>query len=287
MLQEGMNSAAELNVSAAKIRTKTLPDAIATWCRTINGRLALQNGLRALCQVIGCDIAALTRYRLGAKQCEQSIIVDLCNPLNGDRPMRKAKAQHLLGDYQYCCMPGTTWFSSMFETGELPVIDDFQARRNLHEMIAIPLRVSDAVIDVLELHFHRPNDTERLNNLNQIIPILVGTWSERSVGLFEGSASIASLDKSDSGADPDVTILDINNAAGLTRIEYRCCTLLSKGYSLNVIEDEMNISKATARTHLRHIFAKTNCSSLAELTYRLVNEKTNQANNLRLLGGVS
>jgi len=69
------------------------------------------------------------------------------------------------------------------------------------------------------------------------------------------------------GAGP---ILSAENPARLSRAEYRVCLKLSRGRTLESAQCELGVTRATIRTHLRNIYAKTNTSCQSELINRLL-----------------
>ena len=69
---------------------------------------------------------------------------------------------------------------------------------------------------------------------------------------------------------PEEAILGISNPAKLSRAEFRVCLLLSRGLSIKGVTDELSLSEATVRSHLRSIYSKTEASGLPELVYRLL-----------------
>lgn len=66
------------------------------------------------------------------------------------------------------------------------------------------------------------------------------------------------------------SILSAENPARLSRAEYRVCLKLSRGRTLESVQFELGVTRATVRTHLRNIYAKTNTTSQPELISRLL-----------------
>jgi len=261
-------------------------DGVASWCSALNGKLPLRTGLRALLELVSGEVIALTRFRPESKQTGQSIIYDPCDRTLGIAPMSASQSALLLGNYLFKCQSGTAWLSSMMDADLNPRLVEFQQRRGFGELVVIPTHVSENIADVIEIHFQHANDNQRMAILKQLIPTLVSTWKDRNIGLFESSASIRQIEGVPC-IDSLAPIMSLENPFKLTRTEYRLCLLLSRGYSMRAIEDVVNISTSTGRTHLRHIYQKTGCVTLADLTYRLVDERNPQSTALSIAAMVS
>ena len=64
-------------------------------------------------------------------------------------------------------------------------------------------------------------------------------------------------------------LLGIENPAGLSRSEFRVCSLLKEGMTVNIIADNLSVGRATIRSHLSSIYSKTGASSQVELLHML------------------
>lgn len=80
-------------------------------------------------------------------------------------------------------------------------------------------------------------------------------------------------------ADPDPkgvpgsaapSILTSGNPAGLSKAEYRVCSLLVRGFGAKAISGSLGVSESTVRSHLRSIYSKTNTHGQRELMFRLL-----------------
>ena len=69
---------------------------------------------------------------------------------------------------------------------------------------------------------------------------------------------------------PRSPLLDTANPARLSRTEFRICLLLSQGLNLSSVGDELEVSPATLKAHIRRILLKTGARSFAELLARLI-----------------
>lgn len=76
-------------------------------------------------------------------------------------------------------------------------------------------------------------------------------------------------------------LLSVQNPARLSRNELRVCLLLSQLLSVDVVEKELGLTREAIRLHLRNIFQKTGCQSLAELTHKLLEPASRVTDNLQ------
>ncbi len=101
------------------------------------------------------------------------------------------------------------------------------------------------------------------------LPLLVVKLSQNTAapGPQQGAMLVA-LPAPELGESGTVDIL--TSLYGLTPTEARLATHTLRGSSLEQAARELGITEATARTHLRHIFAKTNTSRQGELVSALL-----------------
>lgn len=64
--------------------------------------------------------------------------------------------------------------------------------------------------------------------------------------------------------------LDLKHKYGLTKAETRIAKLLAEGHSLSAICEKLGVAQNTARTHLKHIFGKTDTHRQSSLVKLLV-----------------
>ena len=67
-----------------------------------------------------------------------------------------------------------------------------------------------------------------------------------------------------------MNLLGFENPARLSRAEYRICMLLQQGLANPAVMEQLNITQATLKTHLRHIYEKAGVENKAELIFRLL-----------------
>jgi len=78
----------------------------------------------------------------------------------------------------------------------------------------------------------------------------------------EAKALVVLVDPTTRPRPPEATLRDV---FGLTAAEARLAARLAAGEALEAIADDLNITKETARFHLKHVFAKTGVRRQAEL----------------------
>jgi DNA-binding CsgD family transcriptional regulator len=143
-------------------------------------------------------------------------------------------------------------------------ISDPQSRNSLdaliRQLIAIP-----AVDAIPDMH---PIVIRRGGKRPIIAKVLAVPAAARN--LFLGARAIFNLVPVEPKARPDALLL--SEAFGLTSAEARLAAALSDGTSLNAAAEELNISRLTARSQLKTVFAKTDThrqSQLVALVSRL------------------
>jgi len=85
----------------------------------------------------------------------------------------------------------------------------------------------------------------------------------RRIGAEQGDRRALAL--VDTGAPPSVRVDDLTAAFGLTPAEARLTAALARGGTVSSIAQAHGVSRATARTHLEAVFAKTGARSQAQL----------------------
>ncbi|MGB5865475.1 MAG: helix-turn-helix transcriptional regulator [Sulfitobacter sp.] len=120
--------------------------------------------------------------------------------------------------------------------------------------------------DVILFEFPRLADRSKVASLSAMAPALAAAWQMRQ------SEFVASLNHSQSRrqkigskSELDEDILGATNPYGLSRSEFRVCRLLASGLKPLLIAQELGVSIATVRTHLKNIYAKTGLSGQLEV----------------------
>jgi DNA-binding CsgD family transcriptional regulator len=129
--------------------------------------------------------------------------------------------------------------------------DTAQFRR----LIATAAERSDAAGGVMTIQ--RPVPRRRLNAL--VAPLTIeSAW-------FMGGGPVAIVFVADPDSAPSTAQDELRNLYRLTAAEAAVAMAISRGAGLQAAADELQISLSTARTHLQHVFEKTETRRQAEL----------------------
>lgn len=260
----------------------SIVEGIASWCSALSGKAPLRHGLRQIAESLDCHAIAMTRLRKDSSESITSVLVDVGCVNGRGAKLTKSFVKAVMGSYTCKAKSGTLWFASMLDRNIDPSLTEYQRVSGSKELVIIPLNDSERHVDLLELHFADKLDTDHLALLNMTVGTLVKTWSGRANGLF--ADAVLSKMPSPNALNTSLPILHIQNPARLSRCEYRVCLLISYGLQSEVIQEQLQISASTLRSHLRNIYAKTDCASIAELTYALLakSETTSQMPESRI-----
>jgi DNA-binding CsgD family transcriptional regulator len=257
--------------------------AVAQWCECLHGSDPLLRSLEVLGTGLNAEIVAVARYPQDGKSAARSVIWDR----KGDNQAgagKKCFARALIGTYFEAARPGSLWFRSTVETSGANELAEFHAMRQLRELAVIPLQASGKFIDTFEIHF-----SDRLRGQQQVVltslaPVLARTWRNRAEGLF--TEALLRVSRTTERAEIG-RILSAENPARLSRAEYRVSLLLSRGLSVQEVMAELCIRDSTMRSHLSSLYAKTNCSNLSELVFRLTSPDVPRTASMLRMGSAS
>ncbi len=149
-------------------------------------------------------------------------------------------------------------------------LSGIQRARGWNEIAIIPLLQTAKHLDVLEFHFASNSSNRHQLLLNMLAGTLSDTWQRRRPGLLT-EAMLARAAKEEESSNALIPLLSAENPSRLSRAEFRVCLLLSQGLSNEKVVEELEISLATLRTHLRNIYAKTGALGHSDLLYKLLN----------------
>ncbi|APE42021.1 hypothetical protein BOO69_00300 [Sulfitobacter alexandrii] len=148
---------------------------------------------------------------------------------------------------------------------------EWDPREDIINVVLIVLADRPGQLDVIEMIF------DSIPSLNpDIPPVLVSAalaeaWKMRAPGLITRITLSNIRSRSQSVQVPSSGILSGNNPCGLSRAEQRVCHMLVAGQKAKTIAEELDLSVATVRTHLRNIYSKTQTAGQVELI-ALVND---------------
>lgn len=254
-------------------------DGIASWCGGLHGSMSLTEALGALAGALGADAAAIGRHSRGDEKCRLVAAFDARADDNSVDTIRRCYAPDVLGQFYNKVKISTLWFmADHVDDGEWSAtkgLGHWCAQRGVHDIVVISLTANVQNHDYIEFHFRKPLLRVDQGEVKNIVPTLVRSWAGRKTGLVTQSQMDERMVRARARAaegrlKPDAPILGTSNPAKLSRAEFRVCLLLSRGLSVKGVTDELGLSEATVRSHLRSIYSKTNTSGHAELLYRIL-----------------
>jgi DNA-binding CsgD family transcriptional regulator len=244
--------------------------AIAKWCEFLQGSSHASETLEVLAEAADVDVICVGRIQHDALQRTGGVVLDKASPALGTAKFDRTFAGDLLGSHTRSASPGTIWFGSMLGSDPNSTLSEIQRARGWNEIAIVPLLRTAKHLDVLEFHFRTDTGNRHQLLLNMLAGTLSDTWQRRRPGLLT-EAMLARAAKEDDAKNALVPLLSAENPARLSRAEFRVCLLLSQGLSNEKVVDELEISLATLRTHLRNIYAKTGALGHSDLLYKLLN----------------
>ncbi|WP_170311780.1 helix-turn-helix transcriptional regulator [Sulfitobacter sabulilitoris] len=227
--------------------------------------------MKLISEGLGAEAAALSRVLREDTGSSKSILFDRPGLRSAQSPLERSYGGALLGEFLTSAKIGSIWFKTQVDAEIDVALAEFHRRRNLREMVVIPLEAQDRTVDVLELHFEHDMTPSQVDIVTMLAATLTGTWKNRSLGLMAGAVVLHRARAAH--ATLDAPILSHQNPAGLSRAEYRVCVLMSRGLSVKSVRRELSISPSTLRTHLRHIYLKTSLSGQTELAHHLLTKR--------------
>lgn len=133
-------------------------------------------------------------------------------------------------------------------------------------VVLVALQAKGGVCDIAQFTFQKTDASNSINVLNTMAPALAVAWNNRRAGLATALAFGQSRTRRTTvEQDFSAPILGVENAYGLSRSEFRVCILLAAGLRPKTIANELGLSIATVRTHLRNIYAKTDMPGQVEV----------------------
>lgn len=256
------------SISASLIRS------IVAWCEALNGALPLDAALHELIRGLGAEAGLIVRTNL--HEMRQAVIAsaDVAPAAFAVRPLTRPFADGYFGRMLGSARSGTLWMASQHlddATGD-PALGSWQTARRMKEFLVLVLSAGGINRDHVELHFRDHLTPDMENALVALVPDMVRVWAGRQSGLIARAMDRhrAPEARRPSQIMPRQYLLSIDNPAQLSRAEFRVCLLLSRGLLVQAVARELHLSEPTIRTHLRNIYAKTECGSLAELVFRLM-----------------
>jgi DNA-binding CsgD family transcriptional regulator len=250
--------------------------AIVSWCEALNGAVPLQKALEELASGLGAEAGVIVRTQLNDPRPVRIAICDLAREPQV-RPLQRSFADAYFGPLIYRARAATVWQARAHAddaTGD-PSLAVWQAARRMKEFVVLILSSGPNTRDHVELHFRDFLSPDCEATIVAMLPDMVRVWSGRRVGLI--TRTIINHRPGEPLGFPGsarVKVLDSDNPMRLSRAEFRVCLLLSRGLMVQAVASALCLSEATIRTHLRSVYAKTDCGSLPELVFRLMDGRT-------------
>ena len=139
----------------------------------------------------------------------------------------------------------------------------------------IVLRRAPHETDLVQITFSRAPGAEIVALLRDLAVAAAEIWCRRKAGLIAGMIVEQSRKNRPRHIEiGNVAILGIENSFGLSRSEFRVCSLIGKGLKPAQIAQELDLSIATVRSHLRSIYAKTDLPGQIKVLHRLHQDGT-------------
>ncbi len=254
-------------------------DGIAGWCGGLHGSMPLQDALSSLAYGFDAQCSVLSRQLNSEDRARTVALFDYYSSLPDLARLGRSLAKDVLGYFYGQARGSTIWFLS-------DVLDDpnwrttktlahWRLDRDMREIVVMVLASNQQQTDYVEFHFGRSLERSEKLEFESLLPTIVRSWTGRKTGLVTKTRMDERLVRARNVVQADklkwdAPILGMSNPAGLSRAEFRVCLLLSRGLSVKGVTDELGLTEATVRTHLRSIYAKTDTSSMAELLYRIL-----------------
>ena len=250
--------------------------AVVSWCEALSGAVSLQTALSALVAGLGAEAGVIVRTQMNDPRPVRIAQADLARGTR-IRPLNRCFADAYFGPLIYRARAATIWQAHAHAddaTGD-PSLAEWQALRRMKEFVVLVLSSGPQTRDHIELHFREPLSHAIESTISCMLPDMVRVWASRRVGLITRTIiNHRSTASEDFYASVRVKILATDNPTRLSRAEFRVCLLLGRGLMAQAVAKELSLSEATVRTHLRNIYSKTECCSLAELVFKLMDGRS-------------
>ncbi|MFN0114979.1 MAG: LuxR C-terminal-related transcriptional regulator [Paracoccaceae bacterium] len=246
-----------------------LVEAVALWCEALQGDTPIRDAVAGLTLAVGAEAGALVRAR-GGDRLGTLLAASDRGSGGGARRLTRSFAAAEFGPDFGRAKSGSVWVASQLRSGEPdPELGEWAESRKVSDLAALVLAQNGERRDHLEFHFALPLAAGEDQLLSLFAPTIARTWAaRRNVTLGGATQALRSSAQSRLiGRDP---ILGPSNPARLSRAEFRVCLLLSRGFSVQGVSDELGLAEATIRSHLRSVYAKTGTAGLAQLVFRLL-----------------
>ena len=238
------------------------------WTEAVQGRGDLDETTCALMHLFNADAVLLVRGDPKSRMFRRVLL----NQREGNALYRNTVGEvlsgRILGNYLGSAQPGSVWRLS--ESRTYDDAPDHGAASGVPEAITIVVGRANGFLDCLELQFCRETGARTEDLVSHLAQVFSDTWSRRAMGVMQ-SLILAAVPKEVGEAPRPVAmpIMDVSNPAGLSRSEFRICTLVGQGMAPKAIAQQLALRETTVRTHLSAIYSKTATAGIVDLVHRL------------------
>ena len=243
---------------------------VATWVHALLSGSNINPVLSDICELVGADGIQVVRHMRHTDTIR--LVADY--EISAGKLFSKAMRSYIpliFGDVIHIAKAGSIWLFSELdhkrETHE--VLEELKTK----EVVVLPLGTGDDHSDFLEMHLSATFQNRNRTFLEILAPILSQTWGSRAPGSVE--ALLAGRPFPITQATPAIhQLLTPDNPVGLTRSEFRICSLIQEGNMPDQISAMLSVKRSTVKSHMHAIYQKTGTSGHVDLVHRLRNSRS-------------
>ncbi len=242
---------------------------VADWMNALHGASEAQDVLKSLVHLVRADAANLLR----ADETTDRIRYVARHDVGAGRFLTSAPYTYLreiMGASLHVARPGSIWcLSEVIAADDRAHSDGLGSQTDrpaISEALILTLATGKSRADFLEIQFCSEPLQHNLDLLRVLSGTLVTCWQRRTpltVKKWLVRSQVNPVGKQSQTSE--VVLLDANNPAGLSRAEFRVCSMLNQGMTVKVIAATLALSESTIRCHLSSIFSKTGATCQVEL----------------------
>jgi DNA-binding CsgD family transcriptional regulator len=247
-------------------QTRGSLNVVALWMHATGSGAAFGDVLSVFQTLVGASGAQIVRQMRHPAQTRMIARHDQSAGKLFERPVVSFCAA-LFGDMSHHVKAGSLWRLTDARP-DRDILHNLE-EMGLKEVCILVLNTETDFTDYFELHLSRPLPDHDLALLEILGPILAEGWKKRAPGCIEAAIAGRPFPVAQRGQEASRPLLGSNNPAGLTRSEFRICTLIQSGRLPDEISEMLGVSKSTLRSHMRAIYLKTGASGQVELVHLL------------------
>ncbi len=240
-----------------------------SWTEAVQGRGDLDEAICALMHLFTADAALLVRGDPKSGTFRRVLLTRRETNALYRSAVGEVLSDRVLGSYLSSAQAGSVWRLSESRSQDgMP--GHAGARDGVAEAITVVIGRANGFIDCLELQFSAAPASRTESLVSYLAQVLTDTWSRRAMGVVQAlilAAVPKDLEAAPKPASPP--IMDVSNPAGLSRSEFRICSLVGQGMAPKAIAQQLALRETTVRTHLSAIYSKTATAGIVDLVHRL------------------